>query len=32
MRRTHDVAWYAEELFARFAVVETRGTYSGTPL
>jgi hypothetical protein len=32
MRRTHDVEWYAEELFARLAVVETRGTYSGTPL
>jgi hypothetical protein len=32
MRRTHDVAWYAEELFARFAVVDSRGTYRGEPL
>jgi hypothetical protein len=32
MRRTSDVEWYAEELFARFALLETRGTYSGAPL
>lgn len=32
MRRTHDVSWYAEELFARFAVVHSRGTYRGQPL
>lgn len=32
MRRTHEVEWYAEELFARFAVLDTRGTYRGTPL
>jgi len=32
MRRTHDVDWYAEELFARFAVVDVRGTYRGSPL
>ncbi len=32
MRRTHDVAWYAEELFARFAVVASRGSYRGEPL
>jgi hypothetical protein len=32
MRRTHDVEWYAEELFARFAVVDVRGTYSGEPV
>jgi hypothetical protein len=32
MRRTHDVAWYAEELFARLAVVEVRGSYRGEPL
>jgi len=32
MRRTHDIEWYAEELFARFAVIDSRGTYSGTPL
>lgn len=29
MRRTHDVGWYAEELFARFAVVGARGRYDG---
>jgi hypothetical protein len=32
MQRTHDIEWYAEELFARFAVIDSRGTYSGTPL
>ena len=32
MRRTHDVAWYAEELFARLAVVDVRGSYRGQPL
>jgi hypothetical protein len=32
MRRTHDVAWYAEELFARLAVVDVRGSYRGEPL
>ena len=32
MRRTHDVGWYAEELFARFAVLDLRGTYRGEPL
>jgi hypothetical protein len=31
MRRTHDVQWYAEELFARFAVVDVRGTLHGRP-
>ena len=29
MRRTHEVRWYAEELFARFALVEAHGTYRG---
>lgn len=29
MRRTHDVGWYAEELFARFAVVDATGTLRG---
>lgn len=29
MRRTHEVQWYAEELFARFALVEASGTYRG---
>jgi hypothetical protein len=32
MRRTHDVQWYAEELFARLAVVDRHGTYRGEPL
>ena len=27
--RTHEVGWYAEELFARFAVVAARGAYAG---
>lgn len=29
VRRTHDVGWYAEELFARFAVVDAHGRYDG---
>jgi hypothetical protein len=32
MRRTHEVQWYAEELFARFALVDLRGTHRGLPL
>ena len=32
MRRTHDVRWYAEELFARFALLDVRGTYDGRPV
>jgi hypothetical protein len=32
MRRTHEVDWYAEELFARFAVADTRGTFHGLGL
>jgi heme-degrading monooxygenase HmoA len=32
MRRTHEVDWYAEELFARFALVDARGTLAGTPV
>ena len=32
MRRTHEVQWYAEELFARFALVDARGTHDGTPV
>ena len=32
MRRTHEVEWYAEELFARFALVEARGTHDGLPV
>jgi hypothetical protein len=30
MRRTHDEQWYAEELFARFAVTELDGSVGGT--
>lgn len=32
MRMTHEVDWYAEELFARFALVEADGTYNGLPV
>jgi heme-degrading monooxygenase HmoA len=32
MRRTHDVQWYAEELFARFALVDSRGIHDGRPV
>jgi hypothetical protein len=29
VRRTAEVGWYAEELFARFAVVDAQGTFGG---
>lgn len=29
IRRTHEVGWYAEELFARFAVLDVAGTFAG---
>jgi heme-degrading monooxygenase HmoA len=32
MRRTHETQWYAEELFARFALVDARGTRDGLPV
>ncbi|MCA0328452.1 MAG: monooxygenase, partial [Actinobacteria bacterium] len=32
VRRTHETGWYSEELFARLAVVDARGTYAGEPL
>jgi heme-degrading monooxygenase HmoA len=30
--RTHETDWFAEELFARFAVLDVDGTIDGTPL
>jgi hypothetical protein len=32
IRRTAELGWYAEQLFARFAVVETAGTVDGTAI
>ena len=32
IRRTHELGWYAEELFARFALTRHSGTYCGVPL
>ena len=32
IRRTHEVGWYSEELFARFAVLSAHGVYRGSPL
>lgn len=32
MRRTHDTGWYAEELFARFALISAEGAYAGAPV
>ena len=32
MARTREVGWYAEELFARFAVVGVEGAYAGRPV
>lgn len=32
MEQTRRLDWYAEELFARFALVEARGTYAGRPV
>ncbi len=32
IRRTRELGWYAEELFARFEVIDVRGTYQGASL
>lgn len=32
MRRTHELGWYSEELFARFAVLSVAGSYNGHPV
>jgi heme-degrading monooxygenase HmoA len=32
MARTAELGWYAEELFARFAVVDARGSFGGRPV
>ncbi|MEO8106576.1 MAG: monooxygenase [Actinomycetes bacterium] len=32
IKRTRQTEWFAEELFARFAVVDSEGTVDGTPL
>lgn len=32
MRRTPEIGWYAEELFARFAIVDATGSIDGRPL
>jgi hypothetical protein len=29
IRRTHEVGWYSEELFARFAILSVEGTFAG---
>lgn len=31
MTATHEIGWYAEELFARFAVIAATGTFKGAP-
>ena len=32
VRRTHELNWYAEEMFTRFQVLDVTGTYDGSPL
>ena len=32
VRRTHELNWYAEEMFTRFQVLDVTGTYDGSPV
>jgi hypothetical protein len=32
VRKTHELDWYAEEMFTRFQVLEIEGTYAGSPV
>lgn len=32
VRRTHELNWYAEEMFTRFQVLEVNGNYDGSPV
>jgi heme-degrading monooxygenase HmoA len=32
VRRTHELNWYAEEMFTRFQVLGVTGTYEGSPV
>jgi hypothetical protein len=32
VRRTHELGWYREELFARLAVLDVQGTLGGEPV
>lgn len=32
VRRTHELNWYAEEMFTRFQVLDVSGTYEGAPV
>jgi len=32
VRKTHELDWYAEEMFTRFQVPEIEGTYAGSPV
>ena len=32
VRKTHELNWYAEEMFTRFQVLDVTGTYEGSPV
>jgi heme-degrading monooxygenase HmoA len=32
VRKTHELDWYAEEMFTRFQVLDVTGTYDGSPV